>query len=306
MKTCDLTIAIVSWNTESLLRNCLRSICSLQQSYEVIVVDNASNDGSACMVGEEFPQVRLIRNQENRGFAKANNQALREARGRYLLLLNPDTEIIGDALETMIAFMDSHPDAGALGCQLLNPDGTVQISCGHFPALNNMITESLGLSKLFPKSPMFARFKMTYWGHDSECEVDQPSGACLMIRREVWNVIGQLDEQFFMYFEEVDLCYRLKQKGWRIFFTPKAQVIHYGGQSSKQYFDVRIIERYRSMLRYFRKHSSPRHEFLLRGLILVEMVWRSLAVILRVLFSKSAQSNLLLLKYYVKVVSLCF
>jgi GT2 family glycosyltransferase len=275
---CDVSIAIVSWNTRALLHTCLQSIIDSTHRivYEIIVVDNASSDGSAEMVAHTFPMVRLIRNHQNQGFAQANNAAFVNAHGRYLLLLNPDTEVHIGAIDTLVDYMDQHADVGALGAHLLNADGSTQISCSHFPTLANMALESLGISRLAPRSALFARFKMTYWLHDQEREVDQPSGACLLIRRVAWDQVGSLDTRFFMYFEEVDLCYRIKRQGWKIVFIPSAYITHYGGQSSLQNMDVRIIKRYESLLAFFKKHYCQPAVFALRLLVVCEMLWRVL------------------------------
>jgi len=290
---CDLSIAIVSWNTRALLHTCLRSIIDSTEhiTYEIIVVDNASGDGSAAMVAQTFPMVRLIRNPQNQGFAQANNAAFANARGRYLLLLNPDTEVHAGAIEQLVDYMDRYVDVGALGAHLLNADGSTQISCSHFPTLMNMALESLGVSRFAPRNALFARFKMTYWRHDQEREVDQPSGACLLIRRAAWDQVGSLDTRFFMYFEEVDLCYRIKRQGWKIVFLPTAYVTHYGGQSSLQNMDVRIIKRYESLLAFFKKHYRQREVLALRLLVICEMLWRVLFTAMHVLPRSVQRAN---------------
>jgi GT2 family glycosyltransferase len=253
---CDLSIVIVNWNTRDLLHACLASLPEAARSItcEIIVVDNASTDGSAGMVRTTFPHVRLIALAENVGFARANNLGFAQAQGRYFLLLNPDTWLPSGALDDMVALMDQMPDIGILGPRLLNADGSLQPSCSHFPTLLNIALESWGISRLAPQNRRLARFKMTYWAHDDARDVDQPSGACLLVRREAWQSAGPLDERFFMYFEEVDLCWRVRRAGWRIRFTPTPQITHYGGQSSLQNLDARITQRYASLLIFFRKH----------------------------------------------------
>lgn len=310
MDKVDLSIAVVNRNTGPLLRACLSSIQHTIQSsglaVEVIVVDNASTDNSAQQLEADFAGVRTIRNSRNVGFARANNQAFVMATGRHLLMLNPDTEVLGNALQAMVAFLDQHPAAGALGCRLLNPDGTLQVSCGHFPSLANMIPEGLGISRLFPRAPLWRHFKMTYWRHDEVRQVDQPSGACLMIRGSAWQAVGPLDERYFMYFEEVDLCYRLKQSGWSIWFLPDAQVIHYGGRSSAQDLDVRIVARYRSLLRFFGKHRPPWQGTILRIVTLIEMLWKTVVFgvtgVLRVQLRARCWEQI---KRYLQVMCLC-
>lgn len=255
-KLVDLTVIVVSWNTRELLRRCLQTLKAELQDLdaEVFLVDNASADGSAEMVAQEHSWVRLIANSSNLGFAAANNQALETARGRYVLLLNPDTEVVPGALSALFAFLGAHPNAGIVAPQLLNSDGTIQRSCRQFPTFTNMAYEILGLSRVFPNDARFKAYKMLDFNHDAEREVDQPEGACLLIRREVIEQVGKLDDGFFMLFEEVDWCFRIKQRGWQIWFTPSAQVIHHYGQSIKQVKAKMIISSHKGMFRFWRKH----------------------------------------------------
>ena len=223
-------------------------------SSEIFVVDNHSNDASAAMVQHEFPSVRLIANDTNRGFAAANNQALVLSTGDYILLLNPDTEIQEGAIASLTEFMNNHPACGVVAPQLLNTDGSIQRSCRQFPTFSNMFYELIGLSKLFPHQPAFRQYKMLDWDHNDEREVDQPEGACLLIRRCIIDQVGLFDEGFFMLFEEVDWCYRIKQKGWQIWFTPKAKVVHHYGQAIKQVKSRMILSSHRGLYRFWRKH----------------------------------------------------
>jgi GT2 family glycosyltransferase len=252
----QLSILIVSWNTRELLRACLEKLKPELTAIEseVFLVDNASADGSAEMVRNDFPWVRLIANEENRGFAAANNQAFALATGRYVLLLNPDTETYPGSVRTLIQFLDTHAKAGIVAPQLLNTDGSVQRSCREFPTFRGMAYELLGLSRLFPQKETFRRYKMLDFEHDVECQVDQPEGACLMVRREVIDQVGILDEGYFMLFEEVDWCYRIKQAGWEIWFTPTAKVLHHYGQSIKQVKARMILSSHRGMYRFWKKH----------------------------------------------------
>lgn len=259
----DLTIVIVSWNTRELLDRCLITLKDelLQhesKSVEVFVVDNDSKDDSAKMVEEKHSWVNLIANDDNLGFAKANNQVLRNAKGDNVLLLNPDTEMKPGCLSVMIDFLESHPKCGIIAPQLLNTDGSIQRSCRQFPTFLGMLFELIGLSKMFPKGStygaQFRAYKMLDWEHDDEREVDQPEGACLMLKKEVIDQVGLLDEGYFMLFEEVDWCYRIKQAGWEIWFTPKAQVLHHYGQSIKQVKVRMIISSHKGLYRFWRKH----------------------------------------------------
>lgn len=247
-----------------MLRRCLEALkLDLEASlgagdFEVFLVDNASADGSADMVKAEFPWVKLTANAENRGFAAANNQAFATASGDYILLLNPDTEVQPGAISHMFRFMESHPVAGIVAPQLLNSDGSVQRSCRAFPTFLGMIYELVGLSKMFPPGSKigakFREYKMLDWNHDDEREVDQPEGACLLLKRKIIKEVGTLDEGFFMLFEEVDWCYRIKQHGWEIWFTPGARVIHHYGQSIKQVKAKMILSSHRGLYRFWRKH----------------------------------------------------
>jgi Predicted glycosyltransferases len=258
-----LSIITVSWNTRDLLKRCLDSVRSelaLRPDIpvEVFLVDNDSGDGSAQMVESEHPWVKLVENKENFGFAKANNQALRACSGEFVLLLNPDTEVSPGAIWHLVDFLDSRPSAGVVAPQLLNSDGTVQRSCREFPTFLGMFYELAGLSRLFPvgseSGKKFRAYKMLDWNHDDERQVDQPEGACLMLRRSVIDDVGLLDEGFFMLFEEVDWCYRIKQNGWEIWFTPAAQITHHYGQSIKQVKMKMIISSHRGLYRFWRKH----------------------------------------------------
>jgi hypothetical protein len=254
----QLSISIVNWNTRDFLNACLQSVkretASLGSEVEVFVVDNDSHDESASMVAREHPWVKLIANDENHGFAAANNQALKLACGKKILLLNPDTVLMPRALITLMQFLDEHAAAGVVAPQLLNSDGTIQRSCRSFPTFFNMTAEMFGLSKLFPSMHALRQYKMLDWNHDSERQVDQPEGACLLIRRETLDQVGLFDEGYFMLFEEVDWCYRAIKAGWEIWFTPKAQVIHHYGQSIKQAKAAMILSSHRGLYRFWHKH----------------------------------------------------
>ncbi|MFH1684379.1 MAG: glycosyltransferase family 2 protein [Candidatus Margulisiibacteriota bacterium] len=233
----DLSIIIVSWNVKDLLRECLSSIFANKEdiNIEVFVADNASKDDSCEMVKKEFPQVKLIQNKNNLGFPRANNRAIREATGKYIFVLNPDTIVEPHSLKIMLQFMEENQKCGALGPRLLNPDGTLQLSCRSFPTLKTQFYTALFLDVLFPKSKLFGKYLMSHWKHNEVLEVDQPMGAAILFRKKTLDQIGLFDENIFVFFDEVDLCYRVKKAGWKIFFTPKANIIHYGGQSFKQW-----------------------------------------------------------------------
>jgi GT2 family glycosyltransferase len=275
-----LSIAIVSWNTRDLLRDCLSSVFENLDNLkaEVVVVDNGSTDGSAEMVRNEFPQVNLVEAGENLGFTRANNLAYKLSNGKYFLLLNSDTVVLPDALSRMLRFMEAYPVAGAVGCRLLNGDGTLQRSCSCFPTVTTELFDALYLSKLFPKSQIFGKGAMSYWDFSSIREVEFAGGSCLMLRRTALEVVGLLDEKFFMYSEEIDLCYRLKCNDWKVFFIPDARVIHYGGQSSKLDVNRTSVELCRSKYKFMRKHYGLASATAYRTVVLLSsgarlMVW---------------------------------
>ena len=264
-----LSVIIVNWNTCQLLDRCLTTLTTelqlqnlLGQNSEVFVIDNASADGSSDMVEKKHSQYHLIKNNDSIGFARANNQALKLAQGQYILLLNPDTEIYPGAIRTLITFLDSRPKAGVVAPQLINPDGSIQASCRAFPTFFGLFVELIGLSRLAPPGSKARNYKMLDWDHNDERQVDQPQGACLMIRKELFNQIGILDEGYFMLFEEVDWCYRAKQAGWEIWFTPEAKVLHHLGQSIKQVKTKMILSSHRGMYRFWQKHHSKNKEYL--------------------------------------------
>ena len=267
----DVSIIIVSWNVRALLRMCLHSIYrSLSDStiqVEVIVVDNNSQDGSAEMVAQEFPQVTLLRNDGNLGFTKANNQGIALAKGRYVLLLNPDTELAPGALTSLLNYADSNPDIGVVGPKLLFPDGSVQSSRRHFPTLLTGCIESTILQRFFPDHPALRRYYVLDASNDDVQEVDWVVGACMLVRREVIDQVGAFDERFFMYSEELDWCYRIKRVGWRVAYLPAARVIHYEAKSSEQNLLGRNIHFHDSKCKFFGKHYGYWQGSLLRLVI---------------------------------------
>jgi GT2 family glycosyltransferase len=254
----DTSVIIVNWNTREILRNCLASIYAQTKgiSFEVIVIDNASTDGSAEMVRAEFSEIILLQNDKNRGFAAANNQGVAIAQGRYVLLLNSDTIILDDAISRSIRFADLQPRAAVVGCRVLNSDETLQPTCFMFPSLLNMLLSSTYLYKLFPRSRFFGRERMTWWDRNDVREVDVVTGCFMLVRQEAIEHVGMMDERFFMYGEETDWCYRFKQAGWKVMFTPAGQIMHLGGQSSKKIKPEMAMQLRASILLFFKKHSS--------------------------------------------------
>ncbi len=252
----DLSVIIVNWNGIGILRDCLRSVFdnSSANEAEVIVIDNASEDGSQEMVESEFPSVALIKNTVNRGFAAANNQGLAVANGRYLLLLNTDTVVLGDALQRSVAYMEQHQDVGAFGCRVLNPDRTMQPTCFRYPSLFNLALWATGLTAL-PGS-FFGRQTYRGWERDTDRDVDVVTGCYLMIRREVFEAVGPLDEQFFFFGEETDWCTSIARAGWKVRFAPVGEIIHIGNVSGKKHSHRRDFMLASGYVRLHRKHSG--------------------------------------------------
>jgi len=213
-------------------------------------VDNASTDDSVAAVRQHYPQVKLIECSENRGFARGNNLGLERAKGKYALLLNPDTLVRPGALEHLLNFMESHPSVGAAGPYLLNPDETLQESCFPFPSLSREFWRLFHLDFLYP----YGKYDMLRWDKTQPRPVDAVQGACLILPKEAINQVGVFDPDFFMYTEEIDLCYRLKKAGWDIFWTPAARVVHYGGQSTRQIAPQMFLSLYQTKVQFFRKH----------------------------------------------------
>lgn len=230
------------------------------------MVDNASSDGSAEMIRTEFPQVSLIENSENHGFAAANNQGMAVASGRYILLLNSDTIILDNAITKSVAFADTHPDAAVVGCRVLNEDKTLQLTCFMYPSLLNMFLAATYLYKVFPRSRFFGREQMTRWDRNTVREVDVVTGCFMLLREEAIKQVGVMDERFFMYCEETDWCYRFKNNGWKVMFTPCAEIIHLGGQSSKKIATEMGLQLRGSILQFINKHR-PRWEYVLACLL---------------------------------------
>jgi GT2 family glycosyltransferase len=289
----DLSICIVNWNTVDLLRNCLDSIFKQKwkTSIEVIVVDNDSSDSSLEMMVCEFPQVKIIANKENVGFARANNQAIAQSNGKYILLLNSDTVVFPESLDVVVDFIDRHPEAGMVGCKLINPDGSLQRSCWQgFPSLKSTIIDSFYLWRLFPGSTWVSRSELPVEQLDCELEVDHLLGAFMLVRREVIDSVGGMDESIFLFLEETEWCYRIKNNGWHIFYLPTAKVLHLGQQSVHKNPERTLPELYRNQVWFYRKSEKPTRmrEFLLKLVIAVAAVirfnlwvWRSLSVVQR-------------------------
>lgn len=273
----DISIIIVNWNTKELLRNCLKSVYETVQDiiFEVVVVDNASHDGSVDMLRGEFPQVTIVENAVNRGFGAANNQGFEMMRGRYALLLNTDTILTENAVRDLFLFMETHPDASMACGQLLNEDGSKQNSIANFPGLLTLLTNVTFLEYLFPK-----RYPSKRYVHNEPLEVDSGIGACLLIRKKAIDEVGMFDERYFFFFEETDWAFQMRLAGWKVYHVPSAFIYHLQGQSIGG--DIRSrIEFYRSRYQFFQKWKSSPYNVLVFFTVLLRLVvnWLSTSVV---------------------------
>jgi GT2 family glycosyltransferase len=285
----DLSIIIVNYNVKEFLQNLIFSIqkAAFNLNYEIIIVDNNSEDGSVEFIREKFPFIKLLVNKENLGFSKANNNALSKAQGKYILILNPDTLVSEDTFSKMIIFFETNPNAGLAGCKILNPDGTLQLACRRsFPGPWTAFCKVTGLSSLFPHSRLFARYNLTYLNENETYEVDAVSGSFMMITREVYEKVGGFDEEFFMYGEDLDLCYRIQKAGLKVFYVHSTQIIHYKGESTKRSSLDETKFFYNAMHLFVKKHLSSS--------FLVELILRS-AIWFRNIFAFLGRRRLILL-----------
>jgi hypothetical protein len=252
----DVTVVIPSWNTRELLDACLRSLERVRgQRLEIVVVDNASADGSADHVARAFPAVVLVRNERNEGFARASNQGMRLARGRHVLLLNSDTEILGDALGELVRFLDAHPGYAAVAPRLVHPDGRTQRTVQAFPNLWTPLFFATPLERWLPRSRELERYFLRGWDQESSADVDQPPAACLLLRREVLERVGLFDEELWLFFNDVDLSRRMRAAGFRTRYLAEARVLHHVGASTAKFAGF-VAEWQKNRLAYYRKHHG--------------------------------------------------
>jgi GT2 family glycosyltransferase len=254
----SVSVVIVSWNTRAHLHACLGSLATARRhvpgTVQTVVVDNASSDGSVEMLHEDYPWVVALANATNRGFAAATNQGIRASTGRYVLLLNPDTEVEPTSIRHLVEFLDRHEYVAAVGPRIVGPDGTLQASCFPLPTLGREIWRLFHLDAL----RAIASYRLEEWAGGAPRQVEALQGACVLVRRTVLDRIGLLDERFFIYTEEVDLCRRMSDSGWELFWVPQASIVHFGGQSTRQVARRMFLELYRSKVQYFRKHRGVR------------------------------------------------
>jgi len=276
----DVSIIIVNWNTRELLLDCLKSIyhTAAGLDIEVIVVDNGSHDRSSQAVKEGFPQAKLIQNSENKGFARANNQALSNATGRYALLLNSDAKLTDGALTELVNFMDKTPKAGIAACQYINQDGSKQNSFDSFPSLATELLNKTLLKTLFPQ-----KYPSKKKDYPEPMEVDSVIGACMIVRKEAIKQVGILDEDYFFFIEETDWCFRMHKAGWKVYHLPEIKVYHLQGQSKEKNPSKAWIEYYRSSYTFFKKNRSASSYYTLRILRVGKLIINLLLVLLGLL-----------------------
>ncbi|MHB2149566.1 glycosyltransferase [Calditrichota bacterium LG25] len=286
MKTeeIEISVIIVNFNVREFLEQTLLSVQRALKdiSSEVIVVDNASVDDSVQMVRRRFPEVILIENKENVGFSAANNQGLEIARGRFIVLLNPDTIVQEDTFSKLLDFFERTPEASAATCKIINPDGTFSIDCRHsIPTPLTAFWKVTGLSRLFPKSKIFGRYNLTYLDENDTYQVEAISGSFMMMRREIVQKVGKLDEDFFMYCEDIDYCYRINQAGGKIFYVPDSQIIHYKGESTKKYNLDYVITFNKSLYKFYKKHYQKRYVYPFKWLIVLGTILRGIMIFIK-------------------------
>ena len=266
--TCDVSIIIVNWNTKEYLRNCLDSIYRAisEINAEIIVVDNASEDGSVDMVESEFPYVILIKNFENLGFAMANNIGMASSVGDYCCLINSDVIVERNCIKHLIKYLNANRNVGMVGPMIRNPDGSVQTSCYGYPTLWKMFCSAMGLHRIFPRSKLFSGRRI-YWTHDAIRKVEVLSGCFWCVRREALESVGMLDEKFFMYSEDIDWCRRYRDAGWDVVFYPHAEAIHFGGVSSSNSPIRFYIEMQKADIQYWEKHHGNFMKYFYRSIL---------------------------------------
>lgn len=281
----DVSVCIVNWKTKDLLADCITSIMDRTSgvSYQIIVVDNNSSDGSVEMVKQEFPNCKLIVSKKNLGFSKGNNLGLREATGKYIFFLNPDTILKTNALYGMFQVLEAHENIGAVGCKLLNAVDSIQYTCARtYPTLLNQLCDLMLLNRLFPKFKLFSTIEIGYWDHLDSREIDCLSGACIFARKDIIDIIKGFDAHFFMYAEDVDLCYRIKKAGWKLYYLASEEIYHLEGQSSKKkrqkYFSA--IAQRESNHYFFHKHFGKLYAWMYTIIIAFGSSFRILVIVL--------------------------
>lgn len=283
-KSLKISVVIVNYNVKDYLAHALSSLGKALTDipHEIIIVDNNSIDGSVPYIKKNFPGIRIIENSENLGFGRANNQALRIAVGEYIVLINPDTLVQEDTFTKLLGFFEKTPGAGAATCKIINPDGSFSVDCRHsIPTPTIALWKVMGLSRLFPKNRVFGQYNLTYLDENKVYQVPAISGSFMMIRREVLERVGHFDERFFMYCEDIDLCYRINQNGFKIFYVPTTSIIHYKGESTRKDRLDYVITFNKSLYKFFQKYYAPTSIFLFRWLVAIGIFLRGIFIYIK-------------------------
>jgi len=282
----DLTVSIVSYNSLNFLRDCLDSILENPPSlkYEIIVVDNASADGSCELVQKNFPQVKLLRNSKNTGFAAANNKAISKTNSKYILLINSDCKVYKNSLDNLVSFMEKNKKVGIAGPKIINSDGSVQLSCRKFPSIFNAAFHTI-LTNIVPNNPFSRKYKLADVNRDTPFEVDWVSGSAMIIRRKALEDTGPIDERYFMYVEDLDLCYRMWQKSWKVYYYPCASILHHIGGSSGNSELKACFRMQRSVFYFFWKNYRKSWKVFLIPLLIIVLAFRVFITFFKQCFS---------------------
>jgi len=282
----DLTVSIVSYNSLNFLRDCLDSILENPPSlkYEIIVVDNASADGSCELVQKNFPQVKLLRNSKNTGFAAANNKAISKTNSKYILLINSDCKVYKNSLDNLVSFMEKNKKVGIAGPKIINSDGSVQLSCRKFPSIFNAAFHTI-LTNIVPNNPFSRKYKLADVNRDTPFEVDWVSGSAMIIRRKALEDTGPIDERYFMYVEDLDLCYRMWQKSWKVYYYPCASILHHIGGSSGNSELKACFRMQRSVFYFFWKNHRKSWKIFLIPLLIIVLAFRVFITFFKQCFS---------------------
>ena len=306
--TMDLSITVVNSDGKKLTLECLESIYKNAKGFslEVILVDNYSSDGSVAAIKQQYPQVRLIESKERKGFTANQNMAIRAAKGAYILVLNNDTIILNDALKQMLDFMKATPDAGATGCQLLNPDGSFQaVSLRGEYNLLAFFSVKTGLSRLFPKSRIWGKVHLGYLDRNQIQKIDAFSGSAVMIRKKVFEEIGLLDENIFFGPDDLDFSYRLRRAGYSIYYYPNAQIIHYWGQSAKENTPKHFAIELRGIFYFYLKHYGVARSIVLCVLVFLTDIVHVILNFLKYILGINRAKSLIWLKAYLETIKVC-
>jgi GT2 family glycosyltransferase len=283
-----LCISVISYNGLSFLKECLDSLLSYppDKEYEILVVDNASSDGSPEFIKNSYPQIKLIINNVNIGFAAANNQAIKSSKSEYVLLINSDCKVYKDSLNKLIEFMDSVRNAGVIGPKIINSDGSIQFSCRKFPSILNAGFHSI-LTNIAPNNPFSRKYKLVDINRDNPFEVDWVSGSCMLIRRDALDDAGFMDEHYFMYVEDVDLCYQMWKKNWKVFYFPHSEILHHIGGSTSDKKLKASFRMQKSIFYFFWKNYKKSWKILLIPFLIIVLGLRIFLTFLKGIFKRN-------------------